>query len=160
MTYQTMSRVTDDDAAAQALAKIFPETGVYHVPDIRVEEAKLMTLMRRGPMAEVAFVKEGHDPQSPVMFIKGYVHYFVLAMMRMFMLVKATPGLKHFSCRVKLTASVGLVAATFELTDTIWGNHAIGYHVAVGLYILLECVVAGLVLAKFTMTPVAVPAGA
>jgi hypothetical protein len=149
--YKTMSRVADDDAAAVALARLFPETGVYHVPGLHVEATKLTALMKRGPTAEVTFMKEGHDPGSPVMFLKGYVHYFVIALLLMIMLLKAVPSFTGFNSRVKFTAAVGLVAAAFELTDTIWGNHPVGYHVAVGIYIFLECTVAGLVLAKFTL---------
>jgi hypothetical protein len=151
--YKSISRVADDAAAAQALGQIFPATGIYLVPGMHVEETKLMELIQRGPAAQVAFVKEGGDPMDPAMFIKGYIHYFVIALVLMMMLARATPSFKCFTCRVKFAAAVGLVGALFQLTDSIWSRHPLGYHLMVGLYIFLECAVAGLVLAKFTMTP-------
>lgn len=152
--YNTVSRVADDDAAAQALAQIFPSTGVYLVPGVHLDPAQLTPLIERGPSAQVSFVKEGHNPTDPTGFIKGYLQYFAIALGLMIMLVRATPSFKCFSCRIRFATAVGLIGALFELTDAIWGRHPLGYHLAVGLYIVLECMLAGIVLARFTMTPV------
>lgn len=156
--YNSISRVADDAAAAQALSQIFPETGVYLVPNIRLEQTQLMELIARGPAAQVAFIKEGHDPMDPTVFLKGYLHYFVIALALMIMLVRATPSFKCFSCRIRFAAAIGLIGALFQLTDAIWSHHPMGYHLVVALYIFVECALAGLVLAKFTMTPAGAPA--
>jgi hypothetical protein len=153
--YKTLSQVADDDAAAHALANIFPATGIYFIPGMHVEEARMTELIQRGPTAQVVFVKEGNNPMDPMMFIKGYLQYFVIALALMIMLVRGTPSFKCFSCRVRFAAAVGLIGALFEFTDAIWARHPLGYHLVAALYIVLECALAGLVLAKFTMTPAA-----
>lgn len=153
--YKAVSRVADDAAAAQALAQIFPATGVYLVPGIHLDPAQLTPLIERGPTAQISFVKEGHSPTDPTGFIKGYLHYFVIALALMIMLDRATPSFKCFTCRIKFATAVGLIGALFELTDAIWSRHPLGYHLVVGIYIVLECALAGLVLAKFTMSPAA-----
>lgn len=152
--YKAFGKVADDDAAAQALGRIFPATGTYMVPGIHLEQNKLTELYRRGPSAEVVFIKEGHDPTNPTMFIKGYLHYFVVALLLLMMLEGAKPSFKCFSCRVKFSAAVGLVGGVlWHFSDPIWGNHPLPYHLVGLLYMVLEFAVAGLVLAKFTMTP-------
>lgn len=158
--YKSIRHVADDDAAAQALGRIFPETGIYLVPGIHLEPTRLTELMQRGPTAEVVFVKEGRNPMAASTFLLGYIHYFVLALLLMIMLANATPSFHCFTCRIRFAAAVGLVAAVFEFTDVIWTHHPLGYHLAVALYILLQATVAGLVLARFTMTSTAEPAPA
>jgi hypothetical protein len=158
--YKAFGQLADDDAAAQALGKIFPGTGTYIVPGIYLDQTKLTELNRRGPSAQVVFIKEGHNPTDPAMFIKGYLHYFVVALLLMFMLEAAKPSFKAFSCRVKFSAAIGLIGGVlWHFSDPIWGHHPLPYHLVGLIYMVLEFMLAGLVLAKFTLTP-AVPAPA
>lgn len=150
--YKTVTPAADDSAAGLALAAIFPATGTYLVPGPGNDEKVTAELSRRGPSATVHYIKEGQEPVDPAVFAKGYAHYFIVALLLMVMLTKATPLFHSFLCRVQFSAAVGALGALLiTLSDPIWWHHPWGWHLMMGLYAVLEFAVAGLVLAKFTM---------
>ena len=160
LPYKALGRVTDDTAAADALAKIFPETGTYLIPGAYVDPKVMTALYERGPSAMIYFIKEGHPAMNPAVLIKGYLHYFVVALLLMMLLEKSAKAFTSYSCRVKSCTMVGVIAAVFlALGDTIWWYHPLGWHLMSALYYVLAFVLAGLVLAKFSQLAPADPAG-
>jgi hypothetical protein len=148
--YKVLNTTADDDAAGLALAKIFPETGTYLVPGPKLDEKKMAELYKRGPSAQVQFVKEGHEGMEPTTLIKGYVHYFVVSLLLAILLVKAEPAFKSYSGRVKFSALVGIVgSALIDYSDPIWWHHPWAWHVVCSVYAVLAFLISGLVLAAF-----------
>lgn len=154
--YQTLTPVGDNAAAASALGKIFPATGTYVVPGPETDEKIVEELFARGPIAMVHFVKEGQPMMEASMFVKGYALNFVTALMLMSLLTKCAPLFVSLMCRVKFSAFIGVLAAvTITFSNPIWWRHTWGWALMGTLFYVLEFVVAGLVLAKFTMAPTA-----
>ena len=151
--YQTLTPASNDSATALTLAQIFPTSGTYIIPGPGLKDEKLVAeLYRRGPSAMVQITKEGHEMVEPAVFIKGYVHYFAVAVLLMALLVYATPLFHSFWCRVRFSAVVGLLGALLiTCSNPIWWHHPWGWNLMMALYAVLEFTVAGLVLARFTM---------
>jgi hypothetical protein len=160
--YKVLGRVADDSGAAQTLAGIFPETGTYLLPGAYLDEKTMTELYKSGPSVLVQFVKEGHPVMEPVVFVKGYLHNFVVCLLLAVLLVRAEASFRGYWCRVIFSAMVGLVGAVLLcLGDPIWWHHPWGWHLFGGLYAVLAFAVAGLVLGKFlTPRPAAAPAPA
>jgi hypothetical protein len=154
--YKTLQPVADDAAAGLALAQIFPETGTYLVPRPDLEPKLLAELTKRGPSAQVQFVKEGFDGMEPAVFLKGYVHYFVVSLLLAALLAKVASSLRGYCSRVTFCALVGLVGSTLiEYSDPIWWHHPWGWHLVSSIYAVVAFLVSGLVLAAFVKPPVA-----
>lgn len=152
LPYNALTPVGDNSAAALALAQVFPTTGTYLIPGPDIKDPAVLTeLYQRGPSAEVHFIKEGHAPMEAAVFIKGYLHYFVVALLLAWMIhgLTATHPLRYGAI-VKLTALVGITGAVLIcLTDPIWWHHPWGWPLAKAVYFVLSAVTAGLVLGRF-----------
>ena len=152
LPYMTLSSTANDDAASTALGKIFPTTGFYLVPGPHGEPKEIEAIYARGPIAFVHFVKEGFPMMEPSTFVKGYIHYFVIAVLLMIMLTKANALFDTFMCRVKFSTFIGVLGAVaICFSDPIWWHHTWGWHAMGALYTVLEFATAGAVLAKFSM---------
>ena len=149
LPYRVVSSAGDDSATALALGKIFPATGTYLVPGVTTPEPQRAELFKRGPFAIVHFVKESMTEMDPVLLAQGYAHEFVLCFILAIMLGQAGPSFRCFTCRVKFSAMIGLVAATLGLGNVIWWHHALSWELVQGLYNLVAFIVAGTVLAFF-----------
>lgn len=154
--YQALQPVADSAATADALAKLFPATGTYLIPDPGVKDEKLLTeLSLRGPSAQVQFIKEGHPPIDPGVFLKGFLHYFVVAFLLAFFLSKlpTSQGI-GYTCIVQICAFIGAIGAIFIcFNDPIWWHHPWGWKAMEALYVVLNSAIAGLVLGRFFRVP-------
>lgn len=149
--YKTLTPVADNAAAAAALGQIFSTTGTYLVPGPEMKDQKaLAELWQRGPSAEVSFIREGHEMMEPMVFLRGYVHYFVVSLLLALLLDKTAAAFIGYWARVRFSTMVGLVGAVLiTMSDSIWWHHAWGWNLMSGIYAVLAFTVAGLVLAKF-----------
>lgn len=151
LPYKALTPVGDNAAAAHALAQLFPSTGTYLIPGPEIADQKLLTeLYERGPSVQVQFVKEGHPVMQPGVFLRGYLHYFVVALLLAILLENVRAAFAGYGSIVKITTLVGLAGAILIcFSDPIWWHHPWGWHVAMALYAALEFLVAGLVLGRF-----------
>jgi len=149
LPYRVLGSTGDDSAAALALGKVFPATGTYLVPGPNTPEPLRGNLVKRGPFAVVHFVKEGTNELAPAALAQGYAHEFVLCFILAIMLSKAAPTFQAFSCRVRFSAMVGLVAATCGLGNVVWWHHALSWELVQGVYDVGAFVIAGAVLGIF-----------
>lgn len=148
--YQVLGRVADDSAAALELAKIFPTTGHYLIPGAYLDEKIAGELMQRGPIAQVVFVKEGQAAMAPSTLVKGYLHYFVTALLLAFFLGRSSAAIRTYGCVVASVTTIGVIAAVFiDFTDTIWWHHPWSWQFVCALYNVLAFFVGSLVLAIF-----------
>ncbi len=154
LPYKVISTTDDDRVAAATLDTVFPATGLYLVPSPHINPEVAEELFNEGPIAMVHFVKEGHPMMDPAMFLKGYLHYFVVAFLLGIILRKSAGSFKGYGCAVKLSAFIGLTGATLTtLSEAIWWRHLWSWGLINLLYATLTFMVAGLVLAKFLPKP-------
>ncbi len=160
LPYTAITSAHNDQTAGAALAAVFPSTGTYIIPSPHLKDtATIEALYKTGPSAVVQFVKEGHDMMEPAVFAKGYLHYFVVALLLNVLLHRITAAFRCYWCTVRFSAFVGLLGGILLCgSDPIWWHHAWGWHLMGLLYAVLAFAVAGLVLGKFI--PRAEPAAA
>ncbi len=154
LPYKVISTTADDRAAAATLDTVFPATGLYLVPSPHSDPETAEELFNAGPIAMVHFVKEGHPMMDPGMFLKGYLHYFVVALLLGMILRKSGVSGQGYCCAVKLSILIGLTGGTLTtLSEPIWWRHLWSWGLINLLYATLTFMVAGLVLAKFLPKP-------
>ena len=150
--YKALKSVTDDSAAGESLAKIFPVTGSYIVPGPHLDPKQAEALMKRGPFAEVHIVREGMRMMDPLVLLKGYLHDFVLCLLMTLMLVKLAPAFPGWASRMRFCAMLGLILALADYASVIWWHHSIAWETMLALYEFLALSIAGIVLGKM-LTP-------
>ncbi len=148
--YRTLTPVADNPAAIATLDKIFPTTGTYMLPGPEMADQKLLTtLWERGPTAEIQFIREGHPMMEAAVFVKGYIHYFVVSLLLGCLLSRVGSSLATYGARVWFCTVVGTTGATLTcLSNPIWWHHAWGWNLMQALYAVLAFTAGGLVLAK------------
>lgn len=150
LPYSALTPANDDRAAAAALGSVFSTTGTYVVPGPHLDHETMSSLYKAGPSAIVQFVREGHDEMEPAVFVKGYLHYFVVALLLSMLLHRSAGSFQRYSCSVKFSAFVGLTGGVLLTgSDPIWWHHPWCWHLMGLLYCVLAFVVAGLVLGRF-----------
>ncbi len=155
--YRALSTVSDPDATALAVGKLFPSSGSYLLPSPMLGEEKMTALAKRGPSVELHLTKEsfGSAEMGKVM-AGGFVHVFVLAVLLSVLLCGLAKAFERWTCRVKFCAFLGFLVALCDLGQALWWHHAWGWTIAAAFYDLVLFSIAGLVLAKF-VTPKAEP---
>lgn len=150
--YKALGRVPDDAAAGEALARVFPSTGVYFVPGMYLEEKQHEALAKRGPIAEVHFIKSGMPLMDPMQLLKGYLHEFVTCLVISLLMVKLAPAFRCWTSRLKFCAMLGLLMALSDYAMVVWWNHSLAWETMRALYDFLAFIVVGLVLGPM-LTP-------
>lgn len=150
--YKVLTPVGDNAAAAETLARIFPATGTYLIPGPEIQDQQLLAdLYQRGPSAQVQFIKEGHAPMEPAVFVKGFLHYFVVALLLALLISRTGDSVRTcYACIIKLSALVGVIGAVLiHFSDPIWWHHPWAWHLVCAAYVVLEMTLAGAVLGRF-----------
>lgn len=150
LPYKVISPNADDAAAAAALDEIFPQTGLYLVPSPHIDPKAAEALYNQGPNAMVHFIKEGGPMMDPIVFLKGYLHYFLIALLLGMILGKSSSAFASYGCAVKFSTLVGFTgSALTTLGQSIWWHHLWSWTLINLVYATLTFTVASLVLAKF-----------
>jgi hypothetical protein len=103
--------------------------------------------MAEGPILHMAYSSAGAPPMDPIMFAKGLLHNFVLALLAAAVLAVALPALATYGRRVLLLILVSLVAVTWtNVANAIWWFHTWEYCLGQMAYGL----VAGVLMALLT----------
>ncbi len=145
----TIATVADEAALAQALGSL-PETGTYQIPDLRSypSEEAYTAQLAQGPFALVQFRKGGVNWADPSIFISGFLHYLITALLIGLLLRKTR--FATFGERFGFVFLAGLAAAVFaNLGDPIWFYLPWDYHLLQFGYDLTVWILIGLVMAKF-----------
>lgn len=135
------------------------ETGVYfhpfpyyapeHTPpdEARAQAERARAEAQRGPVFHLFFSQQGHDPDSPMVFMKGWLHFFLASLLAGAILVWLGPQLGGFHRRFGLLAALGLLAGVLvDCSDAIWFYHPWQHSLALLAFHAVEGVVMGLVL--------------
>jgi hypothetical protein len=129
---QVIRTAEAEDEIIAMLDSHLTETGVYFMPLVDSYDPStigdFMEKHKRGPLAQIAFRKEGVDAMSPMIFIKGALHYFVSVLFLCGILLVALPRLTTYRGRVFFVFLVGVFAAFFShLTEPIWLHSPLRY---------------------------------
>lgn len=135
-------------------------TGMYVYPgplaDMNDAEAKAEwdKKLADGPVFHLAYQQQGASPMDAAMFVKGFAHNFVVALIAATLLALAAPALGGYTGRVGFLVLLTLLGVVWtNPTNVIWWfhttNHALGH--------MLYEFVAGLLMALATAAIVRTP---
>lgn len=145
-----IDRPADDDVAQRALVEAFQESGAYFVPYDMDDEEAFNRRHEAGPLAMVFYQKEGAPAMQPMIFVQGFIHYFLTCLLIGVLLKMVLSSLASYGDKVKFTTLAGVTASFFtNLSDAIWMTMPLSYQTFVGVYDITIWIIAGLVLGKF-----------
>ncbi|MDX1548809.1 MAG: hypothetical protein R3247_17555 [Rhodothermales bacterium] len=144
----------DEVAVWESLRDHIPASGTYYFPDVQREGGFEAAAARHdeGPLATVMIHAEGMPVMSPAVFVLGFLHMFVSALLMALLLRTAAPALTTYRRRAGFVASVGLVVAVWaNLGEPVWNYHAWSFELMQAAYDWTSWILAGLVLARFAV---------
>lgn len=151
---QVMRTLPNQDALADAGGSEELATGVYLVPGMPSDPADPDFAARhaRGPIATLLYQREGSNPASPKVLLRGFLHMLFSAMILGVVLLAS--GRREFFGRFMLALWIGIFVAFWaEPTRAIWFSVPWTYAWLYMAYHLSTCVIMGLVLAWFVRPP-------
>jgi hypothetical protein len=136
MTARLMSPLPTEvelDIMAPMRAAQLPD-GMYVYPgplaDMSDEEAKdaWTKKIEIGPIMHLAYHADGVSPMEPMMYLKGLVHVFVIALLAGILLAMVVHTLPSYASRAGLLILVTLIAALWtNVGNVIWWGHTPAY---------------------------------
>lgn len=107
-----------------------------------------------GPVFHLAYQQQGASPMDPAMFVQGFAHTFVVALIAATLLAMAAPALGGYTHRVGFLVLLTLLGVVWtNPANVIWWfhtpNHALGH--------MLYEFIAGLLMALATAAIVRTP---
>lgn len=139
------------DALQTAISDAVPESGTYVIPNPYIEDQDLFVAQHeRGPVGILHIQKEGSPAMQPSVFIIGFIHNFVTAMILAILLQMAIPALPTYGGRVMFCTICGVFAAVWEnFTGPIWFASPWAFYVVRSIYTIIGMTIVGAILAKF-----------
>ena len=110
--------------------------------------------IQEGPVFHLAYHQQGVSPMEPMMFIKGLVHNFAIALLSAILLATVVDSLPRYAGRVGFRVLLTLIAAIWtNVGSVIWWFHTpqycagqMAYEIVAGL--LMALVTAALIKPK------------
>jgi hypothetical protein len=147
-----------DLLAPMRAAKLSDGMYVYPGPlaDMSNEEAKdaWTKKIEIGPILHMAYHSEGVSPTEPMMYVKGLMHVFVIALLAAMLMVMVVHTLPSYASRVGFLFVVSLIAAIWtNVGNVIWWGHTPGYAAGQIAYDLGAGLLMALATAAIVRTP-------
>lgn len=128
-------------------------TGTYSYPPYPKKGEDSKKHVQRslsGPLVMIYFTDGGVDLQDPTLYIMGFVHLFVTALVLGMLMRSVAPALPSYGSRVCFAFALGIFAALFlEGTNMIWFFHPWELPLYNGAYHAGTALAGGLALALF-----------
>ncbi len=151
---QFLKSLPDAANVVAAIRDSGAESGVYVYPGSEGMDSSDQAALeawqerhREGPIAHIFLQSEGTEPMAPSVFLMGYLHFAVSALVAATLLAVVVDKLPSYLARVAFVAGCGLFAAVvLGLSDPIWYYHPWGYHLMQASFVVIGWVLAGLVI--------------
>ncbi len=135
-----------------ALSQSLPGDGVYVLPSMGepYDEEAWRQAHRAGPLAMVFYRSEGSDPMAPGIYLKGFLHMLLSALLIGLLLKSVASSLPGYGQRVGFVLLAALTVGVWaNLGKPIWFMHPWHFYLYTLLYDMVAWLLAGLVLARF-----------
>lgn len=141
----------DMEAVRIALRDAATESGTYVIPDqYSLDKEAFEAAHNAGPLGIMHINLDGRPPMQPTVFIIGFIHNFVTAMILAILLQMAIPALPSYTGRVMFCMFVGVFASVWEnFTAPIWFNTPWSFYVVRTIYTVIAMTMVGAILARF-----------
>jgi hypothetical protein len=153
LPYSGVQPVGEDAVAAALLSQIFPDTGLYMLPDPDMASADpeaYARMHREGPVVMANVVHGAGEPMQASAFVVGFLHQFASCFLIGLLLVMVAPALQTLGRRATFAALMGFTAAFFiDMGAVVWWRMPLSFQLYSLLYDTVAWAIAGLVLARF-----------
>jgi hypothetical protein len=141
-------QVTDDDAAARALAEQFPQRGTYFVPDTDPDQQKTIDRMEKGPVALVHMLApQGRPAFDSSIMGQGFVLNLVVVVLVAVLLYQLGPAAGTYWDRLKLVTLIGITASLLiDGGDVVWWQIPWQWKLYQAVYNVSVWIIAGAIL--------------
>lgn len=157
-----MDPLPNEETVIQTLLNAGLPSGMYVYPapgdmsDPAVMEA-VEAQHQKGPKLQLAFFATGGPGMPPEQYLKGWTHYFAVALIAGALLAMVRNSLPTYGSRVLFVLLLGLVATVWaHWADAVWFFHSWEYTAGRGAETLITALLFGLVLAA-VIKPTAQP---
>lgn len=154
LPYSGLQAVEEDRVAAALLTQIFPETGLYMLPDPDLASADpeaYARMHRDGPVVMANVVHGAGEPMQAAVFVAGFLHQFATCFLIALLLGMAAPALPRLGQRAAFAALMGFAGAFFiDMGAVVWWRMPLGWELYGLFHDTVAWAIAGLVLARFT----------
>ncbi|WP_448546588.1 hypothetical protein [Thalassotalea fusca] len=142
----------DNQAQLQTkMANTFTQPGTYLFPSMMqqdVEQEAIMALYEQGPIV-IAQVAPGRTAFDPMVFGKGFIHYFVVALLMAWLLTRVFTQNGTFREKFDFVSKIAFLLVLFTHgSELIWWGIPAGWTLWTAFYEFIALVLAGVVLAK------------
>ena len=146
--------LSSGDEVADILKEKINENGVYYYPgdmgdaESGAELEVLEEKHKKGPLFTIIYIKKGQELMNPMIFIKGFVVFFIAALIITFILNMVKDSLPTFIRRFSFLLSFALFAgfATY-INNYVWLHYPLEYSLVMALDVLIGWALAGILIA-------------
>jgi hypothetical protein len=153
LPYSSLRSVEEHGVAAALAAGIFPESGLYMLPDPNLAATDPETfarLHREGPVVMANVVHDPGEPMRTSTFVDGFLHEFGSCLLIGVLMSMAAPAFPTVGRRAAFAALMGFTAAFFiDIGATVWWRMPLSWQFYQLVYNTVAWSIAGLVLARF-----------
>ena len=150
MPVDPFPRIADEAAVSAVLLERLPETGYYLLPGDDSDMDAFVQRHRGGPIAMIAFRREGTNPMAPSVFLLGLLHMLASTLLLGLVLRAAAPRLRTHGALAAFVALVGVFVGVWaHLAEPIWWHQPWSFHLLAAAHDVIGLALAGLVLARF-----------
>jgi len=137
------------------MASTFTQPGTYLFPSMMqpdVDQEAIMALYEQGPIV-IAQVTSGRAAFDPIVFVKGFIHYFVVALLMAWLLTRVFAQSSTFREKFDFVSKTAFLLVLFTHgSELIWWGIPVGWTLWTAFYEFIAIVLAGVVLAKMIKT--------
>jgi hypothetical protein len=138
-------------ALRELMDQEFPESGTYAIPQLEGGTVEDWTTHHlAGPLAFVMVTKAGTDPASPRVYLMGFLHMMLTALLLGLLMTRALPTSLSYGRKIGFAVLTGvLVAFWSNLSDPIWFYQPWAYHLVTTVYDIIAFAIMGAILGRF-----------
>jgi len=151
LPYSATVPLDNQAAMQQQVSDTFKQSGTYIFPSMMqegVDQDKVMAMYEQGPNL-IAHVMPGRKAFDPNVFLKGFVHYFVVAFILGWLFLQVFSSKESFRQKFDVVSKLAFVFVVFTHgSELIWWGLPAGWTLWTAFYEFIALVLAGTVLAK------------
>ena len=148
--FGTVTSIPNEDQVAEAVKGNITEAGIYYYPAMdEGGNEEWQAKHEVGPLFMISYHPEGANPMNAQMFMFGFIHFFVSALILCLILNSVLGNLTTFSKRVVFIVGIGLFASVMlDFSQPIWWYSPWSFAFSSLFYNVVGWLLAGLAIAK------------
>lgn len=133
-------------ALAESLQTQVPSSGTYFIPDMSAGEQVFLKQHEQGPIATLHVRKEGAAAMDPMVFLRGFLHMFMVWLLVGFVLSKIEASANRYQILLLFAVSAAIWG---PIGQPLWYFQPWAYWLMTAVYDVLAWAIGGAILLRF-----------